>query len=265
MINQHETLMAMRERLPKWARDGILAGYRGSRAHNTYIPPDDNDGIDDIDTFQVVIRPRDWYLGLESLSKKRQYATDGEDLDILVYEIQKYVALLEKGNPNVHSYLWMKPEYYFAQTGAGTQLVQSRQMFLSKRVLHAFGGYAMDQLKRMERFAFNGYMGQKRKKIVERYGYDIKNAAHCVRLLYMGIGLAATRRLVVQLPESERDVVMSIKRGQWTLAQVKEHAEGCFGMFDDLRLKTDLPDEVDRSWCNAFLVRLMERHWEENA
>src|SRR3990167_4507437 len=51
-------------RSPKWARQLILSGYRGSHAHGTCIPPNDPHGTDDIDVFGVFGREDQYYHGV---------------------------------------------------------------------------------------------------------------------------------------------------------------------------------------------------------
>ena len=42
-------------------------------------------------------------------------------------------------------------------------------------------------MAKRRRYYSGGYMGQKRRELVRRVGYDDKNAAHLIRLLRMGI------------------------------------------------------------------------------
>jgi predicted nucleotidyltransferase len=157
--------------MPTWCRDGFFAGYRGSHAHGTYVPPDDPKGIDDIDVFMVFINRPQWYWQLEGYVKSRRtgrhYETAGEELDIVAYEIQKFIDLLCKGNPNVHSWLWMRPQDWLVSLGPALYLIQNREVFLSEKVLNAFAGYAASQLRKMERFEYHGRMGAKRKELVD--------------------------------------------------------------------------------------------------
>jgi len=62
-------------------------------------------------------------------------------------------------------------------------------------------------------------MGTKRKMLVEKYGYDCKNAAHLIRLLRMGVEFLKDGRLYVMREDAKQ--LIEIKRGEWTLEQVK--------------------------------------------
>lgn len=259
------SLEVVRARLPRWARDGIMTGLRGSMAHGTYTPPTDPSGIDDVDVFSVVVHPRDWYLGLESLKPRegRLYETAGETVDILVYDVQKFMNLVCKGNPNVHFWLWNRPENYLVRTRAAEILITNRRRFLSNDLLTALAGYAAGQLARMTKHRYEGYMGQKRKALVDALGYDAKNAAHCLRLLVTGIRLLETGDLEVQVDKLWRQQVIDVKHGRWTMEKVKDIAGLLFDRFNNLREVAQFDAHVDRDWASRLLVDVMEAYWDD--
>jgi predicted nucleotidyltransferase len=149
--------------------------------------------MDDKDIMGVCINPLTDYFGLgQTLGKRSVHEKMIAPWDAVTYEIRKYVSLLAKCNPNVLSLLWLRPEHYMTIEPAGQLLIDNRDMFVSKMIYHSFSGYAHGQLHRMTHFGDNayktGYMGAKRKALAEEHGFDRKNAAHCIRLLRMGIG-----------------------------------------------------------------------------
>ncbi len=250
--------------LPEWARDRVvLMGIRGSHAHGTYIPPEDEHGNDDVDVFVVTAQPVDWYLGLASYSPKRKagwhFETSGEELDVVVYDVRKFAYLLAKGNPNVHNWLWSPDDCYLYRGEASAPLFDARRTFLSQRILQATAGYASGQLYRMTHFQRNGYMGAKRKKLVERHGYDVKNAAHCVRLLYQGIELCRTGDVNVRWVGPPLDTLIQIKKGEWSLTDVRTLAEDLFDEFNGYRDDSDLPAEPDAEACDRAVRDVIRR------
>lgn len=70
--------------------------------------------------------------------------------DTTIYSFDKIVKLLVSCNPNTIEILGLKPEHYLYLSPAGKLLVENRKIFLSKRAIHSFGGYANSQLRRME-------------------------------------------------------------------------------------------------------------------
>lgn len=250
-------------RLPKWARNNILTGLCGSHVHGTYIPPEHKHGTDDLDIFQIVVHPRSFYMGLDYYQHKEDtYQTHGESLDILVHDLPKFVYLLTQGNPNVHSYLWLEPQEYLGESLAGHILIDQREKFMSQRMFLALGGYAYAQLKRMTHGEHLGYMGLKRKELMGEYGYDIKNAAHCIRLFLTAIHLAKNYKLKVKLDGSDLDLVLSIKQGEKNVGEVERIANDLNEIFLIERKKNHLPKEVDRTEANKILSNVLELAWQ---
>lgn len=70
--------------------------------------------------------------------------------DTTVYAFNKIIKLLCSCNPNTIEILGLKPEHYLYLSPIGEELVANRKMFLSKRAVHSFGGYANAQLRRLE-------------------------------------------------------------------------------------------------------------------
>ncbi len=133
---------------------------------------------------------------------------------------------------------------------------------MSQKVIHAFGGYSISQLKRMTHFEYKGYMGEKRKSLVQKFGYDCKNAAHCVRLLATAIDLLKTGELIVYR-EKDKDTLIEIKTGKWSLESVKEYAEKLMTEFEKLAPMSKLSPEVDRNKLETILLNTMKLAWEE--
>lgn len=252
--------------VPEWAlKYNILMGYRGSHVHGTYIDPTEEHGTDDVDLFSVFAHPQSYYLGLGGYHNSRSvYETSG-DIDIVGYELRKYIDLLVKGNPNVHSHLWLEPEDYLFVSTAGNLLIDNRDIFISQRLFDSLAGYAYGQLKRMVAFQFQGYMGEKRKQLANRYGYDIKNASHCIRLLYMGIHFADTGRINVKLPKHELDVVLSIKRGEvLSIVEVQARAEQLFKEFRKLEAQNreSFSRSPDLNMVDMLLSECLRMSWD---
>ena len=251
------------KRVPVWARRVVLSGMCGSHVHGTFIPSAEKHGTDDMDVFQIVAHPRAHYLGLPYYRRSLEaYQTHGESLDIVVHELAKFVYLCAQGNPNVNTYLWLEPAEYFSVTDAGEVLLAGREVFLSRRMFVSFSGYAYAQLKKMAAGVRLGYMGEKRKQLMGEYGYDIKNAAHCIRLFLTGIRLAREGRLAVRLTGDELARVLAIKRGEHSAAGIERMATELDAEFRAARLTSTLPEEVDTTAVDCLLRTALEAHWD---
>jgi uncharacterized protein len=233
--------------------DILLAGYVGSVAHGTYIINTDPNGIDDKDVMAVYVKDLTYYIGLGRGRDTREYKV--KEWDVVGYEIRKYISLLLKSNPNVMSLLWLPERCYIAGSNLGWVLKDQRQVFVSKKAYHSFTGYAYGQLKRMEHFKFEGYMGEKRKALVEKFGYDTKNAAHLIRLLRMGIEFLVEGRLHVEREDACQ--LISIKRGEWTLEKIKDEAGTLFKNAQEAYIHSSLPDEPDYEKAEKLLMNII--------
>lgn len=233
----------------------VLVGRRGSEAHGTYVPSTDPDSIDDRDVMGVVVPPRDYYLGMKKWEGAE--SIKGE-WDVVLYEVRKFAGLLGRQNPNVLSMLWLEPEDYLHVGPVGQKLLDHRDLFRSRRAASdAFVGYARGQLKRMTHYKFEGYMGAKRKELVDRHGYDTKNAAHLVRLLHTGLEYLRTGRLQVRRTW-DVDVILKIKRGGWSLHEVRDYADRKFEEFKEVYDESPLPPVVNWEAINRLVVECVE-------
>lgn len=92
-----------------------------------------------------------------ALNSKMQILTNenfeqfvNEATDTTIYAFNKLISLLTSVNPNTIEMLGNKPEHYFYVSPIGRELLDNRNIFLSKRAVHSFGGYANQQLRRLD-------------------------------------------------------------------------------------------------------------------
>ena len=104
-------------------------------------------------------------------------------------------------------------------------------------------------------------MGAGRKKLFETYGYDLKNAAHCLRLLRMGVELAKTGELKIDRSKIDADELRSIKKGEWTLERLQKEAELQFAAFEIARNQNPLPISPDLKTIQKLLINTVEKLW----
>jgi uncharacterized protein len=234
----------------------ILHGYRGSIAHGMYEPSDQPNSIDDKDTMALCVPSVEHYFGLSDYGSRGTREIKHGEWDIVIYEARKAIRLLQGGNPNVLSLLWLEPSYRIAVTPAGQHLLDHRGLFVGRHVYKPFVGYATQQLYKMEHGAFNGYMGEKRKALVERHGYDTKNAAHLIRLLRMGIEFLRDGDLNVMRYDATE--LLAIKHGEWTLERVKAESSRLFRRAEEVYDRSTLPAAPDRDAVNRLCVEVVQ-------
>jgi len=238
----------------------ILEGYRGSIAHNLHVPREADNvfGVDDIDTFGIYIFPLDYYISLEGYYHSKEVVDRKvEEDDVVKYELRKAFHLLSGCNPNIISFLWNRPDHYTHISNGGEILLGGKHLFLSRRrIRDAFSGYAYAQLCRLTEGAYKGYMGERRRAIVDQYGYDTKNAATLLRLLRQGIEVLETGEIITYR-EDDREFLIGVKTGQLSLAQVQDYAEREFKQLNEAFEKSSMPMDNDRTKINELLVKIL--------
>lgn len=244
-------------------RSLVVTFYVGSHAHGTYVPPEDPTGFDDQDLMIVVIPPPEYVLGLRRW-EHGQYKEGRHD--VVLYDWSKWLRMIVKSNPNVIGTLWSHPEDvirgYSTEFAPLNMLFEQRGRLISKRMFDSFIGYAKGQLYKMEHFAHQGYMGEKRKHLVERFGYDVKNAAHLIRLMRQACETMETGRLLVRRPDAAE--LIDIKQGKWTKERIVEEANALFARAEEALRTTTLPDNPDEVLIEQVMIEGYKRWWGSN-
>lgn len=102
--------------------------------------------------------------------------------DTTVYAFNKLITLLLNCNPNTIEMLGCKPEHYFLLTETGRMMIENRKLFMSRRAVHSFGGYATQQLRRLENALARDKMSQGRRE--EHIRNSMERAIHSFKSRY---------------------------------------------------------------------------------
>ena len=233
----------------------ILLGYVGSQAHGTMTPE-----TDDVDLMGVVVQPLESYLGFHTQDEWRWMKDyQGMMYDVVLYDVKKYCWLLLKSNPNVLSLLGLNDHSYLHQSVLGKDLLKMRKVFFSKQVYRAFQGYAHAQLDLMRRGKDRPTkdLGEKRKQLIEQYGYDTKHASHLIRLLRMCIEYLSTHELNVWRADYRE--LIDIKQGQWSFEQVEQEAKRLFVLSEEALVRSTLPERPNVEAAEQWVRQAIER------
>lgn len=126
----------------------------GSIAYGTNLP---NKG--DVDLRGMFMEKPDEIIGMKP---NPEQVVDTET-DTVMYSFNKLAKLLLSCNPNTIEMLGCKPEHYFYLNTIGAELIKHQEMFLSKRCIDSFGGYANQQLNRLENAIARDRLSEERK------------------------------------------------------------------------------------------------------
>lgn len=117
----------------------ILMGLGGSYAYGTNIEGSD------IDLRGIALNSRENIL----LGKDFEQVVN-TDTDTTIYSLNKMMTLLMNCNPNTIEIVGLKPEQYIYISDIGKKLIENKDMFLSKRCINSFMGYANQQMYRLQ-------------------------------------------------------------------------------------------------------------------
>lgn len=111
----------------------------GSYAYGTNIE------TSDVDIRGCAMNSKSDILGLTDFEQFIHTQTD-----TTIYGFNKLIGLLLNCNPNTIEMLGCKPEHYFYISDIGQMLIDNRDLFLSQKAANSFGGYATQQLRRLQ-------------------------------------------------------------------------------------------------------------------
>lgn len=132
--------------------------FGGSHAYGTNIE------TSDIDIRGVCLPNTDELIGLNKFYQEEQ---KDEDTDVVIYEFSKFVKLAMDNNPNVLEMLGNREYLIFNEVGE--KLIKNASLFLSKKCIVTFMGYATSQLRRLENFlAETEYTQEEKNKYIKQ-------------------------------------------------------------------------------------------------
>lgn len=156
------------------------------------------------------------------------------------WELQKFLTLALKANPNVLEVLY-SPLVEYASPLA-LELLAMRSAFLSTLVYQTYNGYVMSQFKRLEADLRNH--GEIR----------WKHAMHLLRLLLSGVSVLREGEVLVHVGE-HRGTLLAVKRGEVPWDELNDWRLDLHRQFDAAVQTTTLPERPDYARANAFLLR----------
>ncbi|MFI7589152.1 DNA polymerase beta superfamily protein [Spongisporangium articulatum] len=242
------------------ARQGeILRATVGSGVHGIAIA-----GTDDHDEMGVYVEPPEHALSLAPVQPHYVWRTQPEgarsgpgDVDLVSYSLRKYLRLALKGNPTALLPLYAPEADLLHVAPLGEELRAMRAAFLSRQAAHRFLGFMRSQRDRM----VAGRDVPNRPELVARYGYDVKYASHALRLAVQGLEVTRRATLTLPMPDDERELVLSVKRGEHEQGWVLERIDATAARVEELLAtgRTPLPEyaDVDRvqAWCTGAYRR----------
>ncbi len=164
------------------------------------------------------------------------------------WEIQKFIVLALKANPNVLECLY-SPIVETA-TPLAEDLLGMKDVFMSRLVYQTYNGYVMSQFKKMQADLRN--QGQ----------VKWKHVMHLIRLLISGIKVLNEGFVPVRV-DDHRDSLLRIKVGEMPWDEVEAWRLKLHAEFNSAFQRTTLPERPDYEAANAFLVKARQLAMQE--
>lgn len=187
----------------------ILLTLGGSHAYGTNVEGSD------VDIRGVALNSKEEILTNQNFEQFVNEATD-----TTIYSFNKIINLLINVNPNTVEMLGCKPEHYIYLSPIGRELIDNRNLFLSKKCIHSFGGYANQQLRRLSSKSAQS-VGQAEQ---EQYILNsIKNAAYDFKHDFFEYDEDAIKLYIDKSnqPEYETEIFMDINLTHYPLRDYK--------------------------------------------
>lgn len=237
----------------------ILLGLGGSYSYGMNI-----EGKSDIDIRGVALNSKEEILLLQNFGQ-----IVDENTDTTIYSFNKMVNLLCKANPNVMEQLGLNTEHYLYIHPIGQVLLNNSKLFLSKRAVYSFAGYAKEQLKKMDdkssRSFGEDYTGiGRRNRYAAAHNKLGKYMAHLIRLYYMCFDILENQKIITYR-EKEHDLLMNIRNGEY-LDKNQQPISSFYDLLSELEKRleydeknTSLPETPDYQRINEFRMFVNEK------
>ena len=191
----------------------------------------------DDDIRGIYLPPARLHWSLNSLPEQLEFLENGDDQ--VFWELEKFVRLALKANPNVLEVLWT--DMVLQASPVAVRLREIRDCFLSRHLFKTYSGYVLSQFRRMEnRFESTGT-------------FKKKHAMHLIRLLHSGINAVQGQGILIDVGK-HRDELLAIRDGEKSLPEIRERALQLDKRFQLAYEQTSLPEQPDFQTVNQFLI-----------
>lgn len=203
----------------------------GSRLYGINTPESDTD----IKGFGLP--PYNNIIGLREIEQEEFKDADTKT-EGTIYTVKKFLQLCSKGNPTVLELAFVtRPEHIIEQTEIGKEICKFvRDNCVSECVFYAYRNYFQDQVRKLQRERREG----KRQEFIDKYGYDVKFAAHAMRLAIQCNDIITTGTLDPTLDKAGKKLVLDIRNGVYDYDKV-------------LALLISAGIDLDKTWESSII------------
>lgn len=206
----------------------------GSRAYGL-----EHEGSD-VDMRGFFVPPADMHWSLYGVPEQ----IERPGADEVYWEVEKFIKLAMKANPNVLECLYTPLVEYASPIGQ--VVLDARALFLSKMIYQTYSRYVMSQFKNMSR------------RVDKGEEVKPKHVMHLLRLMLSGIHILK-EGFVPVLVKSHRTRLLEIKSGAVSWEETERWRMELHSEFDREFERSRLPEMPDHVRANALLMHV--RRW----
>ncbi|HLJ85369.1 MAG TPA: nucleotidyltransferase domain-containing protein [Candidatus Angelobacter sp.] len=190
----------------------------------------------DIDRRGIYLPPAELEWSLYGVPEQLENQANEE----CYWEFKKFVVLALKANPNVLECLYTP--LVETATEIAQELLDRREMFLSRLVYQTYNGYVMSQFKRLEQ------------DLRAQGEIKWKHAMHLIRLLLAGIHILSHGFVPVAVG-AHRDRLLEIRQGATSWNAVNAWRLELHRQFENAYQATRLPEHPNYDEANRLLIK----------
>lgn len=228
----------------------------GSHAYGTNVAGSD------VDIRGVALNSKEDLLGLGEFEHRVDTMTD-----TTVFSFNKAAKLLCSGNPNMLEQFDNPDELVITYSPTAKLLFDNKNLFLSKRVIYSFGGFAGKLIKEADA-KWRAYLYE-----VEVSGVNpnVKPYIPCGEKRFNKIVMNVIRlyHMLFDILEkgeintyrgAEHDILMQIRNGDYDYEELRKHTIPIYeARLQADKKETELPDRVDMKQVNELAVTINEQ------
>ena len=197
----------------------------------------------------------------EQKGDKKIVLGNGKDCEGEFHSLTNFFTLVGlKGSPNLLEVIFTRSNFVTFGSPIAFLLRDNRRLFLSQKTYISFRGYAYGQMSRIRNHHKTGKSDNpKRQNLMERFGYDTKQAGHLLRLLDQMEQVLTTNDLDLQQNHKQ---VIACRNGEFGSFEFLEEFFNKKSLaLEELALKTSLPSKPQLGALQTLLASCIEEFY----
>lgn len=232
----------------------ILLTTGGSYAYGTNIESDEH--VSDIDIRGIYLNSKEEILLMDCDNKPYE----NRELDVVLYPLKQIISLLISCNPNTIEILGTREDQIIQISKEGKLLRDNKELFLSKKAYASFGGYAIQQLRRLQNALARDNYPQAQKeehimKSIEKQMLTFKERYEEFNKGYINLIMDNSNK-----EDLDKEILMDINLNKYPLRDFKNiysEMSQIIRDYDKLNKRNSKKDEIHLLKHAMHLIRLL--------